>query len=485
MSGFSLRQGQAGIYRVTEQQYIAKQGRKIMTAKTSRAGLLSSTLLGAAIAFAGYGASAQSLSPELAKKVIQSVDADTKRLTEIFKDIHQHAELAFMETRTAGIVAKELEALGYEVKTGIGKTGVVGIMRNGDGPVVLWRADMDAIAVEEATGVPYASKVRTKLPDGTDKPVGHLCGHDAHTTWMLSLAKTMATHKDQWKGTLILLGQPAEEVAEGANAMVEDGLFTKFGVPKPDYALAMHTAPFPTGTLVGVGGVVMAGTELVDVTFHGVGGHGSSPQYTKDPVVMAAFAIAQYQAIVSRVIDPREPAVITVGAIEAGTTNNVIPETAVLKLNFRFFNEKVREQLFDGVVKISNGIARTYGLPEDKLPTIVRKGYATVTANDAEVIKRTNAALLMSGVVNEKTLLTDFKPVTGSEDFPMLFHSLKGVKATYRFLGTASPEVYAKARKEGKELPFANHQPIYLVDLNAIPIGAKVAGIMVMEMMAK
>lgn len=452
---------------------------------TSYKCLLVSAALGVTLAFAGPVASAQSLSPELAKKVIQAVDSDANRITDIFKDIHQHAELSFMETRTAGIVTKELKALGYEVKTGIGKTGVVGIMRNGDGPVVLWRADMDAIAVEEATGLPYSSKVRIKLPDGSEKPAGHLCGHDAHTTWMLSLAKTMATLKDHWKGTLILLAQPAEEVAEGANAMVEDGLYTKYGVPVPDYALAMHTAPFPTGNLVGIGGVVMAGTELVDVTFHGVGGHGSSPQYTKDPVVMAAFAIAQYQAIVSRVVDPREPAVITVGAIQAGTSNNVIPETAVLKLNFRFFNEAVREQLYNGVVAVSNGIARTYGLPEDKLPTIERKGYATATANDEELVKRTNAALLMSGVVNKDTLLTDFQAVTGSEDFPMLFHGQKNVKTTYRFLGTASPEAYARAKKEGKAIPFSNHQPTYIVDLNAIPIGAKIAGVMVMEMMAK
>lgn len=456
-----------------------------MKTKTSRAGLRVSAVLGVTLACAGTVASAQSLSPALAKTVIQAVDGDAQRLTDIFKDIHQNAELSFMETRTAGLVAKELEALGYEVKTDIGKTGLVGIMRNGDGPVVLWRADMDAIPVEEATGVPYASKVRVKLPDGSEKPVGHLCGHDAHTTWMLSLARTMATLKDQWHGTLILLGQPAEEVAEGANAMVEDGLYTKYSVPIPEYALAMHTAPFPTGNLVGIGGVVMAGTELVDVTFHGIGGHGSSPQYTKDPVLMAAFAISEYQAIVSRVIDPREPAVITVGAIEAGTTNNVIPETALLKLNFRFFNETVREQLYNGVVSVSNGIARTYGLPENMLPTIERKGYATATTNDEEVIKRTNAALLMSGVVNEETLLTDFKAVTGSEDFPMLFHGQKGVKATYRFLGTASPEAYAKAKKEGKAIPFSNHQPTYLVDLNAIPIGGKIAGIMVMELMTK
>lgn len=390
-----------------------------------------------------------------------------------------------METRTSGIVAKELKRLGYDVTTGIGKTGLVAILRNGEGPVVLWRADMDAVPVRETTGVPYASEATATLEDGSEVPVGHLCGHDAHVTWMLGLAKVMATMKDRWHGTLVIVGQPAEELIEGASAMVEDGLFGKYRVPKPDYALAMHTAPLPTGTLVGVGGVLMAGTEQVDVTFHGVGGHGSSPQYTKDPVIMATYAVVQYQAILSRILDPRDPGVITVGAIQAGNSNNVIPETALLKINFRFFDEKVREQLFNGVQKISNGIARTYGMPEDELPTIVRKGYATTVVNDPELIQRTNAALLAAGLVNDETLVTEFRPVTGSEDFPMLVHGLKDVKTAYTFLGTAPPAVFARARKEGREIPWANHNPNYRVDLDAIPLGAKIATVEVMELMAK
>jgi len=442
-------------------------------------------VLGSALVFAGPAVGAQSLTPELTKQVIQSVDNDSERLTNIFKDFHEHPELGLKETRTAGIVAKELKALGYEVKTGIGKTGVVGIMRNGEGPVVLYRGEMDALPVKETTGVPYASTITTKQPDGSETPVGHMCGHDAHTTWMLSVAKIMATLKDQWKGTLIMLGQPAEETVEGATAMVDDGLFTKLGVPKPDCALAMHSAPFPIGTLVSVGGPLMAGSEQIDVTFHGVGGHGSSPQYTKDPVIMATYAIAQYQAIVSRVIDPRDPAVITVGAVEAGNSNNVIPESATLKINTRFFKEEVREQLFKGIQAISNGIARTYGMPEDKLPTIVRKGYSVVNANDEELTKRNNAALLKSGIVDDKTLVTMFQPVTGSEDFPNLFIGQKGIKHAYKFLGIVSPDIWAKAKKEGKEVPWANHNPNYLIDLDAIPLGGKIASIMVMDLMAK
>jgi len=424
------------------------------------------------------------VSPELSRQVIESVDADTERLTGIFKDIHEHPELGLMETRTAGILTEELEKLGYDVTTGIGRTGLVAIMRNGDGPVVLWRADMDAVPVKEATGVPYASEVTAIGEDGTEVPVGHLCGHDAHMTWMLGMAKVMAALRDQWQGTLVIVGQPAEEPITGAAAMVEDGLWEKYGVPAPDYAMAMHTAPLPTGILVGVGGVIMAGTEQVDVTFHGVGGHGSSPQFTKDPVIMATYAIAQYQAIVSRVLDPRDPAVITVGAVEAGTTNNVIPENATLKMNFRFFQEDVRDQLFNGVREISNGIARTYGMPEDQLPTIVRKGYATVTENDPELVERTNTAVLEAGLVNDETLITTFRAVTGSEDFPMLIKDVDGVQAAYKFLGTAPPEIFEQARKEGKEIPWANHNPMFLVDLKALPIGAKIASVSVLELLA-
>ena len=308
---------------------------------------------------------------ELVNEVNSAIDADSDRLIEIFKDIHQNPELGFMEVRTSEIVAKELKALGFEVKTGIGKTGAAAIMKNGDGPVVMYRADMDAIAAEEKTRVPYASNKRVTNHDGVEVPVAHLCGHDAHTTWMLGMAKVMAELKDSWRGTLIIIGQPSEESIEGATAMVNDGLFSKRGVPKPEYLIAMHTVPIPTGTVVVKGGVLMAGTEQLDVTFYGQSAHGSAPQFSKDAGLMAAYAIVQYQAIIARVLDPRDPGVITVGAINAGVENNTIPGMAELKLNFRFFSEKVRKQLFNGVKSISEGIARTYGMAEGKMPTIV------------------------------------------------------------------------------------------------------------------
>lgn len=458
-----------------------------MTIKSNAKRQLRMTFLSALLALPVVGQchAKSELSSELIAKVSTSVKSDTKRLQEIFKDIHQNPELGFMETRTAAIVAKELKALGYQVKTGIGKTGVVGILKNGDGPTVMYRADMDANAVEEATGLAYASKVRVKLPDGSDSPVAHLCGHDAHTTWLISLAKTMATHKDQWSGTLVLVAQPAEELIEGAAAMVKDGLFTKHKVPKPQYLLALHTMPIPTGLVVGSGGLVAAGTEQLDVTFHGVGGHGSSPQYTKDPVLMGAYAVSEYQSIVSRVLDPRDMGVISVGAFNAGVSNNVIPNEATLKLNFRFFSESTHKQLFNGVEAVSNGIARTYGMPEDNLPTIVRKGYSSTLVNDVPLMDRLNKALIHSAVVSEKNLITEFSPQTGSEDAQMLVHELEGVKIGFGIIGTADPKLVAKAKANGQELPFSNHNPNYQVDLNAIPFGAKVAAIMTLELLHK
>ena len=461
-----------------------------MTTKPQAVHLLALTFFLVVLALPAVGQEQESkqirsaLSSELVKKITDTIDSDTERLQEIFKDIHQNPELGFMEVRTAGIVAEELNALGYEVKTGIGKTGVVGILKNGDGPTVMFRADMDANAVGEETGLPYASKVRVTLPGGVETPVAHMCGHDAHTTWLISLAKTMMTLKDQWRGTLVLVAQPAEELIEGASAMVNDGLYTKYNVPKPDYLLGLHTAPITTGVVIGSGGLLTAGTEQLDVTFHGVGGHGSMPHFTKDPVIMGAYAVNQYQAIVSRVLDPRHMGVVTVGAFNAGVTNNVIPEEATLKINFRFFNEDTHKQLFKGVKAISDGIARTYGMPEDKMPTIVRKGYSSILVNDQELVDRMNGALVDSGVVSKDNMIDKFEPVTGSEDVHMLVHGMDDVKIMYGIVGSADPRLVAEAKAEGKAVPFSNHNPNYQVDLNAIPLGAKVAAVMTMELMS-
>jgi hippurate hydrolase len=420
----------------------------------------------------------------LVKEVETIIDEENDRLVEIFKGIHQDPELGFMEVNTAKIVSNELKSLGYDVITGIAKTGVVAILKNGDGPVVMYRADMDAIAAEEKTGLPYASTKKVTNHDGVEVPVGHLCGHDAHTTWMLGMAKVMVKLKDNWSGTLVLVGQPSEETIEGATAMVNDGLYTTHKTPEPDYFIGLHTAPIPTGSIISSNGVLMAGTEQLDVTFYGQSAHGSMPQLSKDAGLMAAYAVIQYQAIISRVLDPRDPGVITVGAINAGVENNTIPGKAVLKLNFRFFSEEVRQKLFKGVKAVSEGIARTYGMPEDKMPTIVRKGYSSSLVNTDAFTDRIAANLSSTGLIDSKSIIRDFTPVTGSEDAHMLVHGLEGTSMAYLLVGTAAPDIY-EAKEDGEEFPFAPHQSNYQVDLDAIPLGAKIASMIVLDLLIK
>lgn len=413
---------------------------------------------------------AQSIRSGIIEKEIMK---DSARLVEMFKDIHANPELGFMETRTAGIVEKELNSLGFNVKTGIGVTGVVGILENGDGPVVMYRADMDCNAVKETTGLPYASTKVVKREDGSETPVMHACGHDAHVTWMLGIAKLMAGQQDLWKGTLVMVGQPAEEPIMGAEAMVNDGMYTRHGVPEPDYLFGMHTAPVGLGLVAAASGVRMAGTDQIDVTFHGVGGHGSTPQFTKDPVVMAASAVMQYQAIVSRAIDPKNSAVITVGSIQAGSDNNVIPSSALLKINLRWFSESDRQLMIEGIRRINEGIARAYNLPEDKMPEMKMKGWSVPLVNDPELTSVVQEALHQK--IDEKYLLKEDRvpSIMGSEDFQHLVIHNKNKKYCYINIGTAPPDSYKRALSEGKQVPFGAHNGDFVVDLAAIPYGTQ------------
>ncbi len=400
----------------------------------------------------------------------KSVKANEAHITEIFKTIHKNPELGFMESETSKIVEKELKALGYKTITGIAKTGVVGILKNGKGPVLMFRADMDANAVKEVTGLPYASTKSVKREDGSLTPVMHACGHDAHTAWLLGIAKTMKEMKDKWHGTLVLVFQPAEELIEGARAMVDDGMYDK-GVPKPDVLLSMHTAPIPTGTAVLAKGERMAGTDQLDVTFYGVGGHGSTPHLTKDPVLMAASAIVQYQFIVSRAVDAQHAAVLTVGSVQAGSDNNVIPATAELKLNLRWYDEKDRDLMVEAIKRINDSIAYAYGMPKKKYPTMKRKGWAYPVINDPQLVEKARPALV--DVFGEKGVLAEAPRSMGSEDFHHLVFNKTKAKYLHMFIGTADPKVFAKAQKEGKALPFSNHNGNYVVDPAAIPLAVK------------
>jgi amidohydrolase len=409
---------------------------------------------------------------QLTKKVKQMAHADSLRLVEIFKDLHQNPELGFMEVRTSGIIAKELKGLGYEVITGIGKTGVVGILKNGAGPTVMYRADMDCNSVKEITGLPYASTKKMKKEDGTETPVMHACGHDAHVTWLLGVAKMMTSLKSEWKGTLVLVGQPAEELGLGAKAMFDDNMYEK-GVPFPDYLFGMHTWNIPLGTIDNGTGVRMSGSDQLDVTFYGVGGHGSAPENTKDPIVMASNAIIQYQTIISRNIGAQDVAVLTVGSIQAGTDNNVIPSSAVVKINLRWFNEKTRNTLLDGIKRINEGIAYANGLAKDQYPTIMMKGNFTPLENNVVLTTKINTAL--STVIDADKIITNDLPTMGSEDIQKLVTE-RNPGTPYNFIkvGIVKPAVYAKAISEGKKAPFFHHAGNYEVDLGAIPLGTEI-----------
>lgn len=420
-------------------------------------------------------------SPELIAKVSAAVDADAPRLIAIFKDLHQHPEIAFTEVRTAGVVARELKALGYEVTTGIGKTGVVGVFRNGPGPTLWFRADMDANSVREATGLPWAATAPQRLADGSEIPVMHACGHDAHTTWLLGLAKTMKTLKAEWSGTLVVYAQPAEEVGLGAQAMVKDGLFTR-GFPKPTFALSSHAVPLPVGVAVNAPGVRMAGTDQVDVTFTGVGGHGSTPNLTIDPVVMAAQAVMAYQTVISRSVDPQAPSVLTVGAVVAGRDNNVIPASAELRLNLRWFDRNVRDQMLKRIDEINKGITVGAGLPDDKVPVREMKGSAGPLDNDPKLVAAINPAL--TTLLGADKLLTDFPSVMGSEDFQEAFADTN-TPYTFLLIGIAEPARFAAAKKAGRPFPFANHNNDFVIDLPAIPIGTRINTVAALALLGK
>lgn len=411
-------------------------------------------------------------------EIKELVGKDSDRLKETYKDLHRNPEIAHNEFRTAGIIAKELKALGYEVITGIAKTGVVGILRNGEGPVVMYRADMDCNGVLEVTGLPYASDKTFEMPDGSTLPLMHACGHDAHVTWMLGAAKILAGMKDKWKGTLVFLGQPAEEDGTGAQEMIKDGLYEK-GCPIPDYYLGFHTAPLPTGMVAGKPGRWQAGMDQIDVIFKGIGGHGSMPNYTKDPVIMSAMAVIEYQSIISRGIDPQNSAVLTVGSIQAGTDNNVIPSDALVKINLRWFENADRELMVKGIERINRSIAYAYNMPEDMYPEMIRKGWASTLVNDSMMAGKIISVL--NDLLGEKNVMTDMNPLMGSEDFQHIVNENENHKYCYMMIGIAPPEMFQKAGG----FPFTNHNGNFQVDLNAIPLGTEIAANSILEFFNK
>jgi amidohydrolase len=370
----------------------------------------------------------------------------------LYKDIHSNPELSMQETRTARIAAKRLKAAGYKVTTGVGKTGVVGLLRNGDGPTVMLRADMDALPVKEETGLPYASAVTAKDAEGKAVPVMHACGHDMHVTWLVGAATLLAKERDTWRGTLMAVFQPAEETAQGAQAMIDNKLFTRF--PKPEVVLGQHVMVGPAGAIGGRTGVITSAADSFQIRMFGRGAHGSMPQASIDPVVMAAATVLRLQTIVSREIAPNDAAVVTIGSLQAGTKENVIPDEAIIKLNVRTYDEGVRKRVLAAIKRIVNAEAEASGAP--KPPEITALDRYSLVSNDAEATERV-ADAFREHFSREHVL--EVKPTSASEDFGS-FGAEWGVPSVFWFVGGTDPDVYAKAKAAGRvqEIP-TNHNP--------------------------
>jgi len=373
-------------------------------------------------------------------------------LESLYKDIHSHPELSMQENRTAGIAAEHLRSAGYDVATGIGKTGVVGILKNGDGPTIMLRADMDALPVREATGLPYASNVTAADREGKTVPVMHACGHDMHVTWLIGAATLFARHRDVWRGTLMPLFQPAEETGEGARAMIDDGLFKR--VPKPDVILGQHVMVGSSGVISSRSGVITSAGDSLQIRMFGRGAHGSMPQSSIDPVVMAAATVLRLQTIVSREVAPTDAAVVTVGSLQAGTKENVIPDEAIIKLNVRTFDEDVRRRVLAAIERIVNAEGEASRAP--KKPEITPLDRYAFVKNDPEATKRVADAFRSYFPADR---LQQTQPTTASEDFGS-FGTGWHVPSVFWFVGGTDPEVYAKAKKAGTvaDIP-TNHNP--------------------------
>lgn len=383
---------------------------------------------------------------------LSGLDTLLPDLAELYKDIHAHPELSMQETRTASIAAERLRNAGYEVTTAVGGTGVVGLLRNGDGPTVMLRADMDALPVAEATGLPYASKVSATDRDGNTVPVMHACGHDVHTTCLAGAAALLAQARDTWRGSVMAVFQPGEETAEGARAMIDDGLFRRF--PKPDVVLGQHVMVGPAGSVGGRTGVVTSAGDSFQIRLFGRGAHGSMPQASIDPVVMAAATVLRLQTIVSRELAATEAAVVTIGSLQAGTKENVIPDEAVIKLNVRTFDEGVRRRVLAAIERIVNAEAVASGAPRP--PEITPLDRYALVVNDADASRRVGAAFRAHFSADR---VHETGPTSASEDFGS-FGAEWHVPSVFWFIGGTDADAYAKAKAAGKvnELP-SNHNP--------------------------
>lgn len=372
-------------------------------------------------------------------------------LEAVYKDIHRNPELSMQEVRTAGIAADYLAAQGFEVSRQIGGTGLVGVLKNGDGPTVMLRADMDALPVTEATGLPYASTVKTRDEDGVEVGVAHACGHDLHVTWLMGAARLLSRHRDVWKGTVLAVFQPGEEIGRGAQGMIDDGMLKRF--PKPDIILGQHVMVGEAGTVGYRSGVILSAGDSMKVRLFGRGSHGSQPQTSIDPVIMAASTTMRLQTIVSREIAPIDSAVLTIGSLQAGTKENIIPDDATLKLNIRTYDEDVRSTMLSAIKRICCAECAASNAPRE--PEFTTLSTYPLTRNDVESTERIAQAFKVQ--FGERAYET--KPAGASEDFSVFGRAWK-VPYVFWFVGGTDAQTYAKAReaKQINAIP-SNHSP--------------------------
>jgi amidohydrolase len=394
---------------------------------------------------------------QLTDRIDEELEKNLSRHEQLYRHFHQYPELSFKEFRTSEKLSGELENLGFDVTRHIGGNGFVGLLRNGLGPVVMLRTDLDALPLQEKTGLSYASKVVMADAEGNEMPVMHACGHDMHMTVWLGTAKVLAIMREDWHGTLMMIAQQAEERSGGADAMIADGLFTRF--PRPDCALAYHvSAELPAGTIGYHSGPFLAGVSSVDITVHGIGGHGALPHQAVDPVVLASRMVLAFQTIPSREINPLEPAVVTVGSIHGGTVHNIIPDEVRMQLTVRYYNDETYDRILSGLQRISKGIAASAGLPENLYPEVVPFGQTPPVINDD---KLTGEAVASFRSVLGPEQIIEVEPVTAGEDFARYGRTREKVPIAMFWLGTVNGEKYAAFLDRGQDLPGLHNPGFY------------------------
>ena len=395
----------------------------------------------------------------------QAITGDMPELMNLYRDLHAHPELSMQETRTAALLAAEARRLGFTVTERVGGTGVVAVLENGPGPVLLLRADMDALPVEEQTGLPFASRVRGTTREGLATAVMHACGHDTHMAAWVGVARRLVALRCQWRGTLIMIAQPGEETSQGAKAMLEDGLFTRF--PRPSHAIAFHdSATLPAGTIGYSDGPALANVDSVDMVVRGVGGHGAAPHTTRDPIVLASRIVTSLQTLVSRELDPLDSAVVTVGSFQAGTKHNIISDEARLLITVRSYTPEIRRQLLDGIARIARGEAIAAGLPQDRMPTVtVREAEATPATVNTDAFTAQTMDRFRAHFGAER--VERIRPVMAGEDFGRFRLALPGLESLIFWVGGVPRARWEAAQNGGSPLP-SLHSPFWAPEAETV-----------------